>query len=100
MSKPARTTLVVTLLLAFVSSAATLGEQDPKARIKAAAGILVGPPNAATTQAALLGSLLDLLDVTVVLTRQSQYASEIKSRIDIAKELFQNTSLFNDKARQ
>ncbi len=44
--------------------------------------------------------MVELLDAAVSLTRESQYGQEIKYHIDVAKELFLKTSLFNEKARQ
>jgi geranylgeranyl pyrophosphate synthase len=34
------------------------------------------------------------------MTHESQYDTEIKYRIDVAKDLFQKESIFDDKARQ
>ena len=100
MTTSVRVPFVVALLLVAVSSTTASEAQDPKARIKVATGVLLGAPNAATTQAMVVGALLELLDVTVMLTRKSPYAADIQSRIDVAKDLFQKTSLFNEKARQ
>ena len=48
----------------------------------------------------IVGALVELLDITKSLTRESQYNSEIRHRIDVAKDLFQKESIFNEKARQ
>jgi len=100
MSVPLRASFAIVILLAAVPLAAIAEAEDSKARIKAAAGVLLGGPNQNTTQAMIVNALTDLLDVTVTLTRRSPYASDIKARIDVAKDLLRKTSLFNDKARQ
>jgi hypothetical protein len=70
------------------------------ARIKAASNLFLGPPDPSVTQAAIVKAMVELLDVTVSLTRDSPYAQDIKYRIDVAKDLILKTSMFNEKARQ
>jgi hypothetical protein len=90
----------VAALVLLVLMSATAAAQDSRARIKAASSVFLSPPDPGVTQAAMVSAMVELLDVTVSLTRESQYAQDIKSRIDVAKDLFLKTSLFNDKARQ
>ena len=48
----------------------------------------------------MVDSLIELLDITLSLTASSKYRDEIKHHIDVAKDLFKNSSIFNDKAHQ
>jgi hypothetical protein len=70
---------------------------DPKARIVEASGVLFGT---SATKETLVDNLSQILDVVVTLTSSSQYEDEIRQKIDVAKNLIKNQSLFNDKARQ
>lgn len=88
--------MIISLIIAS-SSGSLLDVQDLKARIVEASGTLFGT---SATKETLVDSLAQLLDVVVELTSESQYEDEIRQRIDIAKDLLQNQSLFNDKARQ
>lgn len=90
------------LVLLLAAPALAAGAQDPPQaeRIRAASALLLSPPSPSVTQAAIVNAMVDLLDVTVSLTRESQYGQGIKERIDVAKDLMQKTSMFNEKARQ
>lgn len=94
------TTSIIALGLLLLTSTTPAAAQDPSAKIKAASGIFLAPPDPSVTQTAIVNALLDLLDVTVSLTRESQHAQDIKHRIDVAKDLMVKTSMFNEKARQ
>ncbi|UCE39885.1 MAG: hypothetical protein JSV17_10385 [Candidatus Aminicenantes bacterium] len=87
---------IFTMLMAS-SFGALRDEQDPKTRIIEASNSLFSP---SATKETLVNSLFQFLDVVVTLTSTSQYKDEISQRIDVAKELIENDSLFNDKARQ
>ena len=91
---------VVAFALLFLTSTTPAAAQDLSAKIKAASGIFLAPPDPSVTQVAVVNALLELLDVTASLTRESQYAQDIKYRIDVAKDLMLKTSMFNEKARQ
>jgi hypothetical protein len=73
---------------------------DYKSRILDATNTLVGPPDPSMTQEKIAGTLAKILDLAVELTPDNQYKPEIKSRIEIAKDLITKSSIFNDKARQ
>jgi hypothetical protein len=92
--------LVVMALLFASPSAVMSSAQDPGARIKGASGVFLGTTDSSTTKASVLDALLELLDVTASLTREAQYSAEIKHRIDVARNLFEEDSIFNAKARQ
>lgn len=94
------TASVVALVLLVLTSTTPSAAQDAPAKIKAASGLLLGPPNPSVTQAAIVNATLELLDVAASLTRESQYGQRIKYHIDVAKDLFLKTSPFNEKARQ
>ncbi len=100
MNKLIRPLLTVIALFFAVPSGVMSGSQDPEARIKEASGVFLGTADSSITKASVLDASLELLDVTESLTRESQYSAEIKYRIDVAKDLFQKDSIFNDKARQ
>ena len=76
---------------------ALLDVQNPKTRIVEASKVLF---KTSPTKETLVNSLMQLLDVVVTLSSTSQYRDEISQRIDVAKNLIKNESLFNDKARQ
>ena len=88
---------VILAILTASSYGVLLDVQDPKARIVEASKVLV---NTSPTKETLVNSLIQLLDVVVTLSSTSPYRDEISQRIDVAKDLIKNESLFNDKARQ
>lgn len=88
---------MILAILCFFSSGTLHDLQDPKARIIEASDALFGTSQ---TKGTLVGSLVQLLDVVITLTSDSQYKEEIARHVEIAKDLIKNTSLFNDKARQ
>lgn len=71
--------------------------EDIESRITKASDKLFGP---ATSKEQMVDSLVEYLDITLSLTASSKYRDEIKHHIDVAKDLFKNSSIFNDKARQ
>jgi hypothetical protein len=87
-------------LLGFFILAGSFPPDDMKARINEASRIFFGPPDASVTSARILKSILELLDITASLTPESQYKADIQYRINVAKELFQKESMFNEKGRQ
>jgi len=95
------TALAISLgLFCVLLSAGTVPPDDTKAKIKEASGIFLGPADPSVTSARVLKSILELLDITAALTPESQYKTDIQYRIDVAKDLFQKESMFNEKARQ
>ncbi len=84
---------------AALSSAAQATQQETQERLHQVTQVLIGPPDAITTQK-LAGAIIELLDIASILTPQSEYRKDILYRIDVAKELITKTSLFNEKARQ
>lgn len=93
--------LLITAALLFVlPSEVMFGLQDPKARIKEASSVFLNAADQSITKAKILDAVLELLDISVSLTQESQYGAEIKYRIDVAKDLLQKQSIFDDKARQ
>jgi hypothetical protein len=71
--------------------------EDAEARIVKATDSLL---DSSATKEKLADSLIELLDVTLSLTASSKYKDEIKHHIDVAKDLFETTSIFNEKAHQ
>ena len=71
--------------------------EDIEKRIVDASGRIFGPD---TSREQIVDSLVEFLDITLSLTASSKYRDEIKHHIEVAKDLFKNSSIFNDKARQ
>ena len=71
--------------------------EDIESRITKASDKLFAP---ATSKEQMVDSLIEFLDITLSLTASSKYRDEIKHHLDVAKDLFKNSSIFNDKARQ
>jgi len=69
------------------------GAEDIESRITKASDKLFGP---ATSKEQMVDSLIEFLDITFSLTSASKYRDEIKHHIDVAKDLFKNSSIFND----
>jgi len=91
--------IVVASFLALPSWAMS-GSRDPGARIKEASGVILGTADSSFTGTSVVDALVRLLDVTESLTRDSRYGAEIQYRIDVARNLVQEDSIFNRKARQ
>ena len=87
-------------LFFILLSAGTALPEDTKARIKEASSIFLGAADPSITSARIMKSILELLDITAALTPESQYKTDIQYRINVAKDLFQKESIFNEKARQ
>jgi hypothetical protein len=90
--------LIIFTIILFASSFGILIEaEDIDARITKAANVLSNP---ATSKEKMINSLVEFLDITIYLTASSKYRDEIKHHLEIAKDLFKNSSIFNDKAHQ
>lgn len=90
---------VIIIMLISTLSVALIELKDAKTEIFEASGVLFNP-NASPTKDKILDSLFQLLDVAASMTTASEHKEEIKYRIDVAKKLFKDDSLFNEKARQ
>lgn len=100
MNKQICALLIVAALFFAFPAGITFGSQNTKARIKEASSVFLNSADPSITKARILSALVELLDVAASLTHESQYDTEIKYRIDVAKDLFQKESIFDDKARQ
>jgi hypothetical protein len=89
--------IILTTILLANSFGIFLERQDPKTRIIEASNALF---DTSANKEILIRSLVQYLDVVVTLTSTSEYKDEIRQRIDVAKDLIQEESLFNEKARQ
>ncbi len=90
---------VLGMLFTFLAGAQTALE-DTKTRIIEATQIFFGSPDPAITKEKIVNALHELLDIAASITPDSEYKEEIKYRIDVAKDLLKNDSIFNPKARQ
>jgi len=89
--------IMITALFFSCLSGALIGAQESEARIIKAYEELSDP---LVSKEKLVNSLVEFLDIALILTASSEYSNEIEHHIDVAKNLFRNSSLFNDKARQ
>jgi hypothetical protein len=78
----------------------SVAQDDTKSRILKATNTLIGPPDPSMTREKITIVLLELLDLAAAITPDNQYRQEIRSRIDVAKDLIKKNSIFNDKAHQ
>ncbi|NIM90202.1 MAG: hypothetical protein GTO17_04560 [Candidatus Aminicenantes bacterium] len=99
MTKKAFIMPVILIMLVFTLSAALVEKKDTKTKILEACEVFFNP-NASLTQDNMVDSLSRLLDITASITTAYEYKDEIKYRIDVAKNLLKEDSLFNEKARQ
>jgi hypothetical protein len=90
---------VLGMFFTFLAGAQTAPE-DTKARIIEATQTFFEPPDPSITQEKIIDALHELLDIAASLSPDSEYKDEIKYRIDVAKELLKDDSIFNAKARQ
>jgi len=90
---------VLGIFLTFLAGAQTT-PQDTKTMIIEATQIFFGPPDPSITQEKIVNALHKLLDIAASISPDSEYKDEIKYRIDVAKELLKDDSIFNAKARQ
>ena len=81
-------------------SGALVAQDDCKSRILKATNALIGPPDPLMTREKITVVVLELLDLAAAMTPENEYRQEIRSRIDVAKDLIKKDSIFNDKARQ
>ncbi|UCE36216.1 MAG: hypothetical protein JSW00_11805 [Thermoplasmata archaeon] len=91
--------VVMGMLFTFLSGARAAPE-DTKARIIEASQTFFGPPDPSITQKKIVDALHELLDIAASINPEFEYKDKIKYRIDVAKDLLKNTSIFNAKARQ
>jgi len=99
MGKKAFIMPVIIIILVSTLSAALIEQKDMKTKILEACKVFFNP-NASPTQDNIVDSLSQLLDIAALITTAHEYKDEIKYRIDVAKKLFKEDSLFNTKARQ
>ena len=97
MNKRSLFLIFISAIIFTASHGTFMGAEDIEARlIKASNDLFDSSPS----KEKMVNSLIDFLDITLSLTASSKYRDEIKHHIDVAKELFKNSSIFNDKARQ
>ncbi len=73
------------------------GVKDPEAMINHAASVIMAPDASASAVKAALG---ETLEATLLILPKTDYAEEFRSKIEVARKLFEETSFFNEKARQ
>lgn len=97
MKKRSLLSLFFTAILLISLPGTPFGVEDLDARITKASKTMFG---LATSKEQMVDSLIEFLDITLALTSSSKYREEIKHHLDVAKDLFKNSSIFNDKAHQ
>ena len=90
---------MIAVLLFPYYSLASLDEDRIKERIVQAADIWFNPGPTVTMED-MLNSLFQFLDIAGSITTATEYKKDINYRIEVAKELFEEDSIFNEKARQ
>jgi len=90
---------VIMLMVVSTLWGTLMGSEDTKAKIIEASEVFFNP-DAAPSKDIILDSLFQFLDISASITTAAEYKDDIKYRIDVAKELFKDDSLFNEKARQ
>jgi len=90
---------VLGMFFTFLAGAHTAPE-DTKTRIVEATQTFFEPPDPSITQEKIVNALHELLDIAASINPEFEYKDEIKYRIDVAKELLKDDSIFNAKARQ
>jgi len=90
--------LAIGIILSSNLSGARIRSEETKTKIIEACEVLFNP-SSTTTQKNLVDSLSQLIDIAASITT-SEYKDDIKYRIGVAKELFKENSLFDEKARQ
>jgi hypothetical protein len=99
MAKQSCILVFLTILLVSTLSGFPVELEDTGAKITEACKVFFDP-GISPTKDKILDSLFQMLDIASSITTASEYKDEIKSRIDVAKDLLKNESLFNEKARQ
>lgn len=90
---------IMGMFFTFLTEAQT-AIKDTKTRIIEATQTFFGPPNPGITQEKIVSSLHELLDIAASINPDFEYKDEIKYRINVAKKLLKDDSIFNAKARQ
>jgi hypothetical protein len=81
-------------------SASPLVQDDVKSRIISTTNTLTRRQDPPLTMETIVGSVLELLDLSAAVTPDNQYKAEIQNRIAVARDRIKDLSLFDDKARQ
>jgi hypothetical protein len=100
MKKIALSLLMVTMISFASFSGTQAPPEDTKDKILKAAETLVGPADPSVTKEKIVSAILELLDISAAIIPDNEYKKDIIYRIDVAKDLIKNDSLFDDKARQ
>jgi len=94
-----RATISLVLFGLLVSGAPLIGGQDksPEAMINEAVSALMTP---SASRDAVMSALLEVLDASLLILSETEYAEEYRSRIEVAKTTLDRRGFFSDKARQ
>jgi hypothetical protein len=86
-------------VLPVAAETAAPGEETAN-RLEAVLNKLTGASDTPLSKEQFLGAIFELLDLTAEITPDNQFRADILHRIEVAKDLIRNDSLFNSKARQ
>lgn len=94
-----RITIVLIAIALLVAAAPHLRATDekPEDMINRAYSVIMTPTASSET---IMKALMEILDASVLILPKTDYAEECKSRIEVAKKMFTERSMFNDKSRQ
>ena len=94
-----RTTTVLIALAPLVLASSLLQASDtrPEAMISHARSVMLGPD---APRDAIIGALVEVLDATLLILPNTEYAGEFKSRMTTVRQMLVEGALFSDKVHQ
>jgi hypothetical protein len=93
-----RTTIALIAIALLAAPYLESSDEKPEDMINRARAIIMTPPMPSTEVVAK--SLVEILDASVLILPKTDYAIEYGSRIEGAKKMIVETTLFSDKAHQ
>jgi hypothetical protein len=93
------TTIVLALLgsLALAAPSLICAQEGPEAMIEHARAVVLAPHFSSEE---ITRALIEVLDASLLILPETDYAAEFVSRIGTVKKMFEEGSLFSDKMRQ
>lgn len=94
-----RTAIALVTLALLVSAPRALRSSETRAdsMIGHARSVIMAPDS---SRDAIVGALIEVLDASLLILPKTDYADEFRSRIEVAKKIFEEKDLFSDKAHQ
>lgn len=94
-----RTTIALIAIGLVLSLPQVLRSSETKAdsTISYARSVIMTPD---FSRDAIVGALIEVLEASLLIMPKTDYAEEFKSRVEVAKKIFEEKNLFSDKTRQ